>query len=123
MSRVRGKDTKPELAVRCAAHGMGFRFRLHRRDMPGTPDLVFPKLKKVIFVHGCFWHRHLGCRKTTTPKAHADYWKSKFDTNIERDAKNLAALRERGWKALVVWECETSNEIALQAQLVRFLTP
>ncbi|TPL49892.1 DNA mismatch endonuclease Vsr [Mesorhizobium sp. B2-4-6] len=122
MGRVHGKDTKPELAVRGAAHRMGFRFRLHRRDMPGTPDLVFPKLKKVIFVHGCFWHRHIGCRQTTVPKARADYWKSKFDANIKRDARNLAELREQGWEALVIWECETSNETALRAHLAGFLT-
>lgn len=88
---------------------MGFRFRLHRRDLPGRPDLVFPKYRAVIFVHGCFWHRHPGCPKATTPKSRVDYWVKKFERNRERDALALQALDELGWRALVLWECETRD--------------
>jgi len=121
MRRVRGRDTSPERAVRRAAHSLGYRFRLHRRDLPGTPDLVFPRLRKAIFVHGCFWHRHAGCRRTTTPKTRAAYWCEKFDQNIRRDRRNLAALRRLGWDVLVVWECETFDAPGLLARLTRFL--
>ncbi len=107
MRRVGGKNTTPERAVRRAAHSLGYRFRVHRRDLPGTPDLTFPRLRKVIFVHGCFWHRHEGCVRTTTPKTRAGYWCEKFEHNIERDRRNIATLSALGWDVLVVWECET----------------
>lgn len=121
MRRVRGKDTAPERAVRRVAHALGYRFRLHRRDLPGTPDLVFPRLRRAIFVHGCFWHRHEGCARTTTPKTRAAYWREKFEQNIRRDRRNLAALRDLGWEVLVVWECQTFERAELLARLSRFL--
>ena len=121
MRQVRGKDTKPEMAVRRLAHALGYRFRLHRKDLPGTPDIVFPSRRKVIFVHGCFWHRHPGCRKASMPTTNYDFWKSKFARNIERDARKEAALREAGWNVLVIWECETRHEDDLRVRLRDFL--
>jgi DNA mismatch endonuclease (patch repair protein) len=121
MARVRSRDTKPELMVRRIAHALGFRFRLHRRDLPGTPDLVFPRLRKIVLVHGCFWHRHDGCNRTTTPKIRKDFWTSKFKANIERDKRTLAELRNQGWKVLVVWECEAERIAILQHRLEKFL--
>ena len=121
MRRVRGKHTTPERAVRRVAHALGYRFRLHRRDLPGTPDLVFPRLRRAIFVHGCFWHRHEGCARTTTPKTRAAYWREKFEQNVHRDRRNLAALRDLGWEVLVVWECQTFERAELLARLSRFL--
>ena len=121
MRRIRGKDTTPERAVRQVAHSLGYRFRLHRRHLPGTPDLAFPRLQKVVFVHGCFWHRHPGCCRTTTPKTRAAYWQLKFEKNEERDRRNIATLRALGWEVLVVWECETLDRTGLVATLSRFL--
>jgi DNA mismatch endonuclease, patch repair protein len=121
MARVRTKHTKPEMAVRQAAHALGYRFRLHCRNMPGSPDLVFPSRKMAIFVHGCFWHRHVGCRRTTTPKTRAAFWQTKFDANVVRDARNIDALQSVGWKVLIVWECETIDPVALRAKLPMFL--
>lgn len=121
MSRIRGKDTQPELAVRRLAHSMGYRFRLHRRDLPGRPDLVFPRLRKVVFVHGCFWHQHPGCRYAYQPKSRVEFWKAKFAANVKRDQLVLAALNDLGWDALVVWECETSDINSLEWELAVFL--
>ena len=120
MGRVRQKNTKPEIVVRSLAHQLGYRFRLHRRDLPGRPDLVFPKLKKVIFVHGCFWHRH-GCSKATTPKSNLAYWQPKFAENVERDKRAIAELLSLGWEPMVVWECETRDIDALSQSLSTFL--
>lgn len=117
MSCIRGKNTKPEMKVRKLAHAMGFRFRLYRREMPGTPDLVFPKMRVVIFVHGCFWHRHPGCSKASTPKSNTDFWSQKFKRNVERDAVNYALLEEAGWKVAVIWECETRDQLLLESKL------
>jgi DNA mismatch endonuclease (patch repair protein) len=114
MSRVRGKDTRPELAVRRLLHGLGFRFRLHRRDLPGTPDLVLPKYNAVVMVHGCFWHGHRGCKAATVPKTRTDYWLEKIAANRRRDARDSRRLRRLGWKVVVVWQCETKNSEALQ---------
>ena len=122
MSRVRGKNTKPEMIVRQLAHRLGFRFRLHRRDLPGSPDLVFPGRKKVIFVHGCYWHRH-NCKKATTPKTNVDFWNKKFDDNIMRDNKNLSDLAELGWETMVVWQCEAEKPDNLADRLIEFLEP
>lgn len=105
MSMVRQKDTKPELALRRALHRLGYRFRIHRRDLPGSPDIVFPSRKKVVFVHGCFWHGH-GCKWGQLPKSRPEYWKPKIETNRERDKRALTELREAGWEPLVVWQCE-----------------
>jgi DNA mismatch endonuclease (patch repair protein) len=121
MARVRGKDTKPEMTVRRAVYALGHRYRLHRRGLPGSPDLVFASQRKAIFVHGCFWHRHKGCRRTTTPKTRVRFWKSKFDANIDRDLKNVAALQAAGWKVLIIWECEAIDVAALRARLKLFL--
>lgn len=121
MAKVRRKDTAPELIVRRTLHAMGYRYRLHRRDLPGSPDLVFPRRKKVIFVHGCFWHRHRGCSKATTPKTRLHFWNSKFEANIARDSQSLAALKDLGWKTLVLWECGTSDTDHLAKRLRRFL--
>ncbi|NJO36914.1 MAG: DNA mismatch endonuclease Vsr [Rhizobiales bacterium] len=121
MARVRGKHTAPELIVRRLLHGMGYRYRLHRRELPGSPDIVFPSRKKSIFVHGCFWHRHAGCRLTTMPRTHADFWQAKFASNIARDRRNVKALEELGWIALVVWQCETRESYMLAGQFRAFL--
>lgn len=106
MSRIRGKDTAPERQVRSLLHRMGYRFRLHRRDLPGSPDIVLPRLRTVVFVHGCFWHRHAGCRYSTTPRSRARFWRLKFERNVERDGENRAALRRLGWRVITVWECQ-----------------
>ena len=105
MSGIRGKNTKPEITVRKFLHRKGLRFRLHAK-LPGKPDLTFPKYKTAVFVHGCFWHRHEGCRFSTTPKNNADFWQKKFAANVERDARATAQLDELGWRVLVVWECQ-----------------
>lgn len=105
MAAIRGADTKPELRLRRALHASGFRFRLHTRDVPGRPDLLLPRYRAAIFVHGCFWHRHPGCRYTTTPSTRVDFWKAKFDENVRRDARVVAELVGAGWRVAVVWEC------------------
>ena len=109
MSRVRAGDTKPEIVVRRLLHSLGYRFRLHRPDLPGHPDIVLPGRRKIIFVHGCFWHRHPRCRKATTPATRRDFWALKFRQNIGRDKRQQRELRRMGWDVLVVWECETRN--------------
>lgn len=123
MSRIAQKNTKPELIVRRIAHGLGFRFRLHRRDLPGTPDLVFPRLRKAIFVHGCFWHRHPGCPLASMPKTRTDYWKPKFAANVERDRRKEAELTDAGWDVQTIWECETRNPERLTDRIRRLLGP
>lgn len=122
MRRVRGKDTGPEMIVRRMAHGMGFRYALHRADLPGNPDLVFPSRKKVIFVHGCFWHGH-SCRSgRNRPGSNQAYWIPKLDRNKARDARNRALLRSMGWKVLTLWECRLKDEERLRNQLTKFLS-
>lgn len=110
MQRVRGKDTKPELAVRRFLHAMGFRFRLHRKDLPGRPDIVLPRYKTVVLVHGCFWHQHQDCRRSRMPTSNAEYWHAKLGANVERDKRNRKALSELGWHVHVVWECQIDEE-------------
>lgn len=117
MSRVRSEDTSAELRVRSAIHRLGFRFRLNRRDLPGKPDLVFPKRRTVLFVHGCFWHRHRNCPKAGTPKTRTEFWQEKFHRNVDRDTAATEALETLGWKVEVVWECETKKEDTLAARL------
>ena len=117
MANIRGRDTAPELAVRCIAHRMGLRFRLHRNDLPGRPDLVFPKHRLAVFVHGCFWHRHEGCRHASTPKSRIAFWTEKFAANVVRDARQEAALRALGWRVLVVWQCESRDEATVERRL------
>lgn len=120
MRRIRSKDMKPEMVVRRLAHGMGYRYRLHRRDLPGKPDLVFGPRRAVIFVHGCFWHQH-HCRDGRVPSSNVDYWKPKLQRNVERDANNRDTLAEAGWRVLVVWECEVKDTDALARKLAEFL--
>ena len=121
MRRIRSANTQPELRVRRLAHAMGFRFRLHRRSLPGKPDLVFPRFRKVIFVHGCFWHQHPGCGRASTPKSHTDYWLPKLQHNRDRDEAAAIALAALGWDVAVIWECETSDVAALAVHLQAFL--
>lgn len=123
MALVRGRDTKPEMLVRRLAHAMGYRFRLHRRDVPGTPDLVFPSRRKVIFVHGCFWHRHPDplCKLARMPKSRLDFWETKLASNRNRDEANLVRLGDLGWKALVIWECQVRNRESVRARIKEFL--
>ncbi len=121
MSRVRGRDTTPEKAVRRLLHRMGYRFRLHRKDLPGTPDIVLPRHGKVVFVHGCFWHGHADCPRAARPATNAEFWARKLDRNLERDARAQAALAEQGWRSLVVWQCELRDEEALRRRLGRFM--
>ncbi len=117
MRAVRRENTGPELAVRKAAHRLGLRFRLYRKDLPGTPDLIFPKHRTCLFVHGCFWHRHPGCVKASTPKSRRDYWLPKFERNVERDRDNEEALRRLGWRVVTIWECETRDPEGLEDRL------
>lgn len=117
MRRVRGKNSKPELLVRSHLHTNGFRFRLHNRKLPGTPDIVLPRYRTVILVHGCFWHRHENCRYTTTPSTNTQFWVDKFKRNVERDKENIKALNDAGYEVFVLWECELKTMKAL-AELV-----
>lgn len=121
MSRIRGKDTRPEHVVRRVSHRLGYRFRLHRKDLPGSPDLVFPRRRKVIFVHGCFWHGHEGCPKAALPKTNAGFWRDKQHRNTNRDKQQIEKLRELGWLALVIWECETRNLAEVERLIVEFM--
>ena len=117
MSRVGAKNTTPELAVRRSLHRLGFRFRLHRRDLPGAPDIVLPRLRTVILVHGCFWHRHPKCSKASMPKSRTDFWREKFRRNVSRDRKTKTALVHLGWKVIVIWECQTKDGLTLASKL------
>ena len=120
MSAIKSKNTKPEIAVRKLLHSMGYRFRLHRKDLPGSPDIVLPKYKTVIFVHGCFWHRHENCKYATTPKTRKEFWEKKFRENINRDNLNQANLSLKGWKIIIIWECQLKGDIK---KLIRELLP
>lgn len=123
MARVKSCDTKPEMIVRRMVFSMGYRYRLHMVSLTGKPDLVFASRKKIIFVHGCFWHRHTGCRLATTPSTNTSYWLPKFARTVERDSQSLSKLGALGWTCLVVWECETKDDILLKAKLRAFLGP
>lgn len=120
MSRVGSEDTKPELRVRSLLHRLGYRFRLHRRDLPGTPDIVLPSRSIVVFVHGCFWHGHR-CKIGKMPKSRTEYWGSKIAANVARDARKRRALYRLGWRSIVIWECEIRDERKLARRLKRFL--
>lgn len=122
MSRIKSRDTAPELAVRRALHGMGYRFRLHRRDLPGRPDIVLPKYRIAILVHGCFWHRHLACTDCSNPRTRRQYWGPKLLGNRKRDMRNRRSLRRLGWKPIVIWECQTKNTERLTANIARKLS-
>src|SRR2546430_6819498 len=121
MRSIRKKDTKAELTVRRAVHALGYRFRLYRSDLPGSPDLVLPRHRKVILVHGCFWHQHPGCRKATVPRKRVHYWGPKLERNVARDACALASLHALGWETLVVWECELPDYRELRRRLRTFI--
>lgn len=123
MSKIKGKDTKPELLVRRLTHRLGYRYRLHRKSLPGRPDLVFGPRRKVIFVHGCFWHRHedSDCKLARLPKSRLDFWLPKLDANKERDERNIFELRKLGWDVLVFWECQTRNEDEMERLVTQFL--
>jgi DNA mismatch endonuclease (patch repair protein) len=120
MAAVRSKNTAPEMRVRRLVHSMGYRYRLHRRDLPGKPDLVFPARSKVIFVHGCFWHQH-GCKGSHLPKSNVSYWVPKLERNRARDAEHIKALRGKGWKCLVLWECKLADDAWLTRRIRKFL--
>jgi DNA mismatch endonuclease, patch repair protein len=124
MSAIRGTDTKPEITVRRYLHGRGFRYRLHVKGMPGRPDVVLPKYSTAVFVHGCFWHQHPGCRYAYMPASNQEFWKTKLEGNIERDARHRARLEELGWRVEVVWECEAGDPKRLRKleQSLRRLT-
>lgn len=123
MSGIRGKNTKPEVLLRKALHAAGFRFRLNDRSLPGTPDIVLRKWNAVIQVHGCYWHRHPGCPKTTTPSSNVAFWQKKFSDNLERDARALRELRELGWRTAIVWECAIKRQVdpALAGSIAHFI--
>lgn len=121
MAAVRSKDTLPELAVRRLVHGLGYRYRLHAKNLPGCPDLVFPGRRKVIFVHGCFWHRHPKCRYSTIPKSRTDFWLAKFEKNVARDRRERRELKKLGWSVLVVWQCELKNLQRVAKKIEGFL--
>lgn len=121
MSRVRATGTRPEMAVRRLVHGLGYRYRLHSKQLPGRPDLVFAGRRMVVFVHGCFWHRHPGCRLARTPKSRVDFWRAKLDGNRERDLLTQRQLGELGWRSLVVWECELNDLDSVAEDVTRFL--
>ena len=123
MSLIRSSDTKPELRVRRILHSLSYRYLLHRRDLPGVPDLVFPSRKKVIFVHGCFWHAHQHCIVANRPKTRRSFWDAKFKHNKERDKANRTLLKKMGWKVCTIWECETKNDDYLVSRLSHFLGP
>lgn len=121
MRRVRGRDTAPERRVRSLLHAWGYRFRLHRKDLPGRPDIVLPRHRKVVFVHGCFWHGHEHCRRAGRPTSNTEFWSPKLDRNRERDRRNLEDLARLGWRAFVVWECRLRDPAGLEAELRAFL--
>ncbi len=120
MAAIKGRDTRPEMLVRSLLHRLGYRFRLHHRDLPGRPDIVLPGRRIAIFVHGCFWHRH-GCTNSVLPRTRAEWWSAKLARNVERDAKNMVSLRALGWNPLVVWECELRDEDVLCSRLIAVL--
>ena len=120
MARVSGSNTKPEIVVRKILYGLGFRYRLNVRKLAGTPDIVLPKHKKVVFVHGCFWHGHNGCKRSKRPTTNVAFWNRKINKNIDRDKKSLKELRRLGWKPLVIWECQTRKPELLEKKLIRF---
>ena len=122
MSRIKSKDTKPEILVRSMLHRLGYRFRLHRKDLPGSPDIVLKKHKLVIFVHGCFWHRHTGCQYAYMPKSRIEFWERKFTQNIERDNLNRKCLEKKGWRVEYIWECETKDDDRLAMRIKKIFS-
>lgn len=121
MARIGPRDTVPEKTVRSLLHRLGYRFRLHRRELPGTPDIVMPKYNTAVYVHGCFWHRHAGCRYATTPRTNKQFWADKFAANVARDRRSLRAIQRLGWRTVIIWECETLDHQRLSSKLERVL--
>ncbi|MCL5024779.1 MAG: very short patch repair endonuclease [Nitrospirae bacterium] len=121
MARVKGRDTEPELLVRSIVHNLGYRFRLYRRDLPGNPDITLPRHRKVIFVHGCFWHGHKNCPRAARPTTNISFWKKKLDSNMARDLLNIRQLRKEGWRVLVIWQCQTKDMQRLVKRIDEFL--
>jgi DNA mismatch endonuclease (patch repair protein) len=121
MARIRSKNTNPEIVLRRLIHGLGYRFRLHRKDLPGKPDIVFPSRRKIILAHGCFWHQHSGCPEGRVPGSRLEYWEPKLKRNQARDATNQGLLKEQGWEVLVVWECELKDVNLLKSRIKKFL--
>lgn len=121
MARVRQRNTKPEMVVRRVLFGLGYRYRLHRKDLPGSPDIVLPGRRKAILVHGCFWHGHVGCRRASIPKSNIEFWTAKITRNKDRDANVIADLSELGWQTLVIWECQVGDDRLLADTLNDFL--
>ncbi len=121
MSRIKSKNTKPEMVIRSLLHSMGLRFRIHRKDLPGTPDVTLPKFKSVIFIHGCYWHRHEGCKYSTDPKTNKAYWLKKFYITKKRDISNQKSLAELGWNVIIVWECQINDVEAIHDRLAKEL--
>ena len=119
MSGIRGKDTKPEIVVRRLLHGMGYRFRLHRKDLPGKPDIVLPKWRTVVFVNGCYWHGHSNCHLFRLPKSRTEFWTNKIDANRQRDTRNHRQLADSGWKAVIVWECAVLKKNRLDDKMFK----
>ncbi len=117
MSRVRGRDTKPEILVRRWLHARGYRFRLHRADLPGKPDIVLPRYRTAVFVHGCFWHAHAGCKYSALPETNHEYWAEKIGRNVRRDRRNARALRADGWRVIILWECKIRRPRYLERRL------
>lgn len=117
MSRIKGRDTKPELLVRSVLHRLGYRFRLHSKNLPGRPDVVLARHRIVVFVHGCFWHRHPHCRYAYTPRSNVSFWTTKFEQNVARDSETYRALRKEGWRVVVVWECQAKDAKSVIARL------
>ena len=122
MSAIKSKNTKPEIAVRKLLHSMGYRFRLHRKDLPGSPDIVLPKYKTVMFVHGCFWHRHKDCKYSTTPKTRREFWENKFKANLKRDLEIQEKIKNLDWRSVVIWECETKNFDNLRERIINIFS-
>ena len=120
MSSIRSKNTKPEIFVRSLLHRMGYRFRLHRKDLPGKPDILLPKYKTVIFVHGCFWHGHKGCKRSNIPKSNQEYWIPKINRNIQRDKEHYKQLKKIGWQAIILWECQCKRITDIERTLQKF---
>ena len=122
MSAIKQKNTKPEIAVRRLLHSMGYRFRLHRKDLPGSPDIVLPKYKTVIFVHGCFWHRHENCKYASTPKTRKEFWESKFKANVKRDLEIQEKIKNIGWQSFIIWECQIKDEKLLNKLILNLFS-
>jgi DNA mismatch endonuclease, patch repair protein len=124
MQKIGSKDSTQELFIRKLLHSMGYRFRLHRKDLPGCPDIVFPKYKKVLFIHGCFWHGHKGCKRAVLPSENRNFWEEKIGGNINRDKSNYIKLRKKGWNYLIIWQCriKRGNEKLLMQNIKKYLT-